>query len=141
MGLCYATLELDYEYIRAVTPFYSIYEIEARNSNGWNKVLSDKGKAATTIRSYWSPRAGGKYVVSGLSIDPSFLSIHLTYRSMSCKQQLVQRWTEQILLGRLAIGNLVVRLVIFQNQTIKGTKVAHFCRTYYVKCLSSSSGN
>ncbi|KAG2154770.1 ATP-dependent DNA helicase [Suillus clintonianus] len=56
LGLCYAQLELDYNYIRAVTPFYSQYNISSRTADGWQKVLGDKSEAAKTIKMYWSPR-------------------------------------------------------------------------------------
>ena len=60
LNLSYAQLELDYNYIRAITPFYSIYDISARTAAGWQRVTSDNSSAAKTIRQYWSAR-GGNY--------------------------------------------------------------------------------
>ncbi|KAG2369391.1 hypothetical protein BDR07DRAFT_1267607 [Suillus spraguei] len=57
LGLCYAELELDYNYIRTVTPFYSQYDISSRTTDGWQKVMGDKSEAAKTIKMYWSPRS------------------------------------------------------------------------------------
>ncbi|KIM75419.1 hypothetical protein PILCRDRAFT_98975 [Piloderma croceum F 1598] len=62
LGLCYAQLELDYGYIRAITPFYSVYELSACSSEGWTKVWADKSTAANTVRKYWSPR-GTSYTI------------------------------------------------------------------------------
>ncbi|KAF9229212.1 ATP-dependent DNA helicase [Gyrodon lividus] len=59
LGLCYAQLELDYNYIRAITPFYSVYDLSSRSASGWSKVLADHSDAAKTIKMYWSPRGGG----------------------------------------------------------------------------------
>ncbi|KAL4242127.1 ATP-dependent DNA helicase [Abortiporus biennis] len=55
LGLCYAQLELDYAYIRAVTPFYSIYEITPRG-NGLTTIMKDESEAAKVIRQYWQPK-------------------------------------------------------------------------------------
>ncbi|KIJ68526.1 hypothetical protein HYDPIDRAFT_24796 [Hydnomerulius pinastri MD-312] len=62
LGLCYAQLELDYGYIRAITPFYSVYDLSARTGEGWNKVLADNSDAAKTIKMYWAPR-GSAYQI------------------------------------------------------------------------------
>ncbi|KAF8846312.1 ATP-dependent DNA helicase [Paxillus ammoniavirescens] len=59
LGLCYAQLELDYNYIRAITPFYSVYDLSSRTADGWGKVLADDSDAAKTIKMYWFPRGGG----------------------------------------------------------------------------------
>ncbi|KAG1749921.1 ATP-dependent DNA helicase [Suillus paluster] len=56
LGLCYAQLELDHNYIRAVTPFYSQYDMSSRTADGWQKVLGDETEAAKTIKMYWAPR-------------------------------------------------------------------------------------
>ncbi|KAJ7706258.1 ATP-dependent DNA helicase [Mycena rosella] len=53
LNLCYAQLELDYGFIRAVTPFYSIYEITPRGSAERASILNDKSREAVTIRTYW----------------------------------------------------------------------------------------
>ncbi|KAG1825860.1 ATP-dependent DNA helicase [Suillus subaureus] len=57
LGLCYAQLELDYNYIRAVTPLYSQYDISSCTADGWQKVIGDNSEAAKTIKMYWSPRS------------------------------------------------------------------------------------
>ncbi|KAF8587332.1 ATP-dependent DNA helicase [Ramaria rubella] len=59
LGLLYAQLELDFNYIRAVTPFYAVYEIRERDSGCWKHVLSDNSDEAKIIRRYW--RSSGKY--------------------------------------------------------------------------------
>ncbi|TBU63841.1 ATP-dependent DNA helicase [Dichomitus squalens] len=56
LNLCYAQLELDYGYIRATTPFYSIYDISRCDENGWSKVLADSSPAAKAIRTYWTSK-------------------------------------------------------------------------------------
>ncbi|KAG1757650.1 ATP-dependent DNA helicase, partial [Suillus lakei] len=62
LGLCYAQLELDHNYIRAVTPLYSQYDISSRTADGWQKVLGDKSEAAETIKMYWSPRSSAHQI-------------------------------------------------------------------------------
>ncbi|RPD55839.1 ATP-dependent DNA helicase [Lentinus tigrinus ALCF2SS1-7] len=62
LNLLYAQLELDYGYIRAVTPFYSIYDISSRNAAGWQKVLSDPSPTAVAIRTYWMTKSNGHTV-------------------------------------------------------------------------------
>ncbi|PCH33726.1 ATP-dependent DNA helicase [Wolfiporia cocos MD-104 SS10] len=59
LGLCYAQLELDYGYIRAITPFYSIYDISAQSPDGWQKVMADDSPLAKVIRTYWRPKGAG----------------------------------------------------------------------------------
>ncbi|KAF5385259.1 hypothetical protein D9615_001455 [Tricholomella constricta] len=61
LNLCYAQLELDYGYLRAITPFYSVYEIAPRG-NGWASILSNKSKVGTAIRSNCRPK-GRKYEI------------------------------------------------------------------------------
>ncbi|GLB36075.1 putative ATP-dependent DNA helicase [Lyophyllum shimeji] len=61
LGLCYAQLELDHGYLRAVTPFYSVYEITPRG-NGWTSILTNKSKVANAIRSHCRPK-GQKYEI------------------------------------------------------------------------------
>ncbi|KAF7310846.1 hypothetical protein HMN09_00627600 [Mycena chlorophos] len=53
LNLLYAQLELDFGYIRAVTPFYSIYEISPRDSTGRSTILNDQSTEAAHIRSFW----------------------------------------------------------------------------------------
>lgn len=55
-------MELDYNYIRAITPFYSVYDLSSRSADGWGKVLADNSDAAKTIKMYWFPRGGGYQV-------------------------------------------------------------------------------
>ncbi|KAH9950424.1 ATP-dependent DNA helicase [Amylocystis lapponica] len=62
LNLCYAQLELDYQYIRAITPFYSIYDITARTDAGLKKIVADKSPVAQAIRRYWT-RRGASYSV------------------------------------------------------------------------------
>lgn len=62
LNLSYAELELDHDYIRAVTPYYSIYDISARTNDGWQKVLSDRSPQATALKSCWTPKGGGYQV-------------------------------------------------------------------------------
>ncbi|KAI0778291.1 ATP-dependent DNA helicase [Trametes elegans] len=62
LNLCYAQLELDYGYIRATTPYFSLYDISAKTPAGWQKVMSDTSPAATAIRTYWRPKGSGYQV-------------------------------------------------------------------------------
>ena len=59
LGLLYAQLELDYGYIRAITPFFSIYDISGRTADGWKKVMADASRAAQAIRTYWMAKGSG----------------------------------------------------------------------------------
>ncbi|KAJ7244723.1 ATP-dependent DNA helicase [Mycena haematopus] len=63
LNLCFAQLELDYGFIRAVTPFYSVYEIIPLNSAGRASLLNDKSKDATTIRNFWRDK-GNKFEIN-----------------------------------------------------------------------------
>ncbi|EIN14131.1 ATP-dependent DNA helicase [Punctularia strigosozonata HHB-11173 SS5] len=58
LGLSYASLELDYGFIRAVTPFYAVYDITLRGGD-FNKVLLDNSAAAKAVRGAWVAKAGG----------------------------------------------------------------------------------
>ncbi|KAI0698422.1 ATP-dependent DNA helicase [Cerioporus squamosus] len=71
LGLLYAQLELDYGYIRAVTPFYSIYDISSRNAEGWRKVMSDSSPAAVAIRTNWMTKGNGYTVDMVLTAERS----------------------------------------------------------------------
>ncbi|KIJ45517.1 hypothetical protein M422DRAFT_227131 [Sphaerobolus stellatus SS14] len=53
LGLLYAQLELDFNYIRAVTPFYANYEIKEKHVGNWDHVLADSSDEASAIRRYW----------------------------------------------------------------------------------------
>ncbi|PBL01411.1 ATP-dependent DNA helicase [Armillaria gallica] len=59
LGLCYAQLELQHKYIRAVTPFYEIYEITFRDAEGMKQVKTDSSKAAKAIRANWQSKTSG----------------------------------------------------------------------------------
>ncbi|KAI0669791.1 ATP-dependent DNA helicase [Trametes maxima] len=59
LNLCYAQLELDYGYIRAITPFYSIYDISSKSANGMQQVMADNSPAAKAIRTHWKSRGSG----------------------------------------------------------------------------------
>jgi hypothetical protein len=61
LGLLYAALELEWGFIRAITPFYSVYDLSPI-STSLAKIKADKSKAASTIRAYWSPKGGGYQV-------------------------------------------------------------------------------
>ncbi|KAI0815051.1 ATP-dependent DNA helicase [Irpex lacteus] len=61
LNLCYAQLELDYGYLRAVTPFYSVYDITIRGNADRQKVLNDDTYYAKLIRQYWSPKGVDSY--------------------------------------------------------------------------------
>ncbi|KZT06011.1 ATP-dependent DNA helicase [Laetiporus sulphureus 93-53] len=64
LNQCYAQLELHHKYLRAVTPFYSVYEISARTDDGWAMVLEDRSPAATAIREHWKcNRKGDTYKI------------------------------------------------------------------------------
>ncbi|KAI0639508.1 ATP-dependent DNA helicase [Trametes polyzona] len=68
LNLCYAQLELDYGYIRATTPFYSIYDISSKSADGWSEVLADNSPAAKAIRTYWVAR-GSAYQVNTVTVS------------------------------------------------------------------------
>jgi len=82
LNLCFAELELDYKYIRATTPFYSVYEMTANARDGWSKVLTDKSPAAVAIRDCWTLK-GSSYLVdvvktaSYSKMDRSELARHI----------------------------------------------------------------
>ncbi|KAI0274720.1 ATP-dependent DNA helicase [Gloeopeniophorella convolvens] len=59
LNLSYAQLELDFNFLRGVTPFYSVYEISSRSSEGWSRVLGCSTPAAKVIKTHWKPRGGG----------------------------------------------------------------------------------
>ncbi|KAJ6575034.1 ATP-dependent DNA helicase [Mycena capillaripes] len=63
LNLCYAQLELDYGFIRAVTPFYSVYEITPRGSAERASLFNDKSKEAATIRTNWRDK-GSKFEIN-----------------------------------------------------------------------------
>ncbi|PIL31850.1 transporter [Ganoderma sinense ZZ0214-1] len=69
LNLCYAQLELDYGYIRATTPFFSIYDISQRDANGWSKVLANSSAAAKAIRTYWSAKGNGYQIDTVLTAE------------------------------------------------------------------------
>ena len=59
LNLCDAQLELDYHYLRAVRPFYSVFDISSRGGDGLSRVLADNTPAAKTIRQYWTTKSSG----------------------------------------------------------------------------------
>ncbi|KAJ7293505.1 ATP-dependent DNA helicase [Mycena rebaudengoi] len=63
LNLCYAQLELDYGFIRAVTPFYSIYDITPRGASERAIILADKSREALAIRGCWRVK-NDKYEVN-----------------------------------------------------------------------------
>jgi hypothetical protein len=71
LGLCYAKLELDpnFGFIRAITPFYSVYDLTERAKGGLTKVIADTSPAGKAITMYWSAKALG-YQVGGLGSGP-----------------------------------------------------------------------
>ncbi|CAL1695603.1 unnamed protein product [Somion occarium] len=62
LNLCYAQLELDYNHLRAVTPFYSVFEINSRTSDGWQKVMSDNSPAAKVVKQYWTSKTSAHVI-------------------------------------------------------------------------------
>ncbi|TFY65149.1 hypothetical protein EVJ58_g2153 [Rhodofomes roseus] len=74
LNLSFAELELDHGYIRAVTPYYSVYDIMARTNEGWQKVLSDKSKQAQALKSCWVPRGTGYQIDMAKAAEYSRLS-------------------------------------------------------------------
>ncbi|KAF7320065.1 hypothetical protein MKEN_00790800 [Mycena kentingensis (nom. inval.)] len=53
LNLLYAYLELEFGLLRAVTPFYSVYEIIPIGENGRSKIMYDNSTDAVTIRTCW----------------------------------------------------------------------------------------
>lgn len=57
LNLLYASLELGKgEYIRAITPMYSNYDLTVHNASA---ILADAGYTAKIIRKFWSPKRNG----------------------------------------------------------------------------------
>lgn len=79
LNLCYAQLELDYGYLRAVTPFYSVYDITIRGNADRQKVLNDDTYYAKLIRQYWSPKGVDSYHVSIQPREKIFLPVLLIF--------------------------------------------------------------
>lgn len=52
--MLYAQLELDHDYLRAITPYYSVYSIYPHH--GWALIAKDTSQAACAIRSFWVPK-------------------------------------------------------------------------------------
>ncbi|KZV77469.1 ATP-dependent DNA helicase [Peniophora sp. CONT] len=59
LNLCYAQLELDFGYIRATTPYYSIYEIHDPSGSGIAYINKASSAAAKAIRTYWRSTSKG----------------------------------------------------------------------------------
>ncbi|CDZ97904.1 atp-dependent dna helicase [Phaffia rhodozyma] len=53
LGIMNAQLELDYKYIRSLTPGYLEYAIQATSSQGWAEVIADRSHEAILIRKRW----------------------------------------------------------------------------------------
>lgn len=64
LGLLYAQLELDpqFKYLRAVTPFPSIYDISMRSEDTRSEVMADPSKEANVIRMSWYSKGSGYQV-------------------------------------------------------------------------------
>lgn len=82
LGLCYAHLELDHGYIRAITPFYSFYEITPLNSS---RIFSDNSQIGKVIRTYWRRKsATGKHEIdivdaaSRAGVDRADMARHIS---------------------------------------------------------------
>lgn len=58
LGLLFASLELQHGYMRAVTPFYSKYDLEPKG-NGLSQMQGETGFVADTLRKNW--KKGTKY--------------------------------------------------------------------------------
>ncbi|KAJ7634230.1 ATP-dependent DNA helicase [Mycena polygramma] len=63
LNLCYAQLELEYGFIRATTPFYSVYEITPRGSAERASLYNDKSNEAKIIRNNWRDK-GTKFEIN-----------------------------------------------------------------------------
>ncbi|CAK5280504.1 unnamed protein product [Mycena citricolor] len=55
LNLSYAQLELEYNCIRAITPFYSVYEVTPLGDR--QRILKDASREAKTIRKYWREKS------------------------------------------------------------------------------------
>ncbi|KAG6912027.1 hypothetical protein DXG01_000275 [Tephrocybe rancida] len=63
LGLSYAQLELEYGFLRAITPFFSVYELTPLG-NGWASILTNRSKVAIAIRSHCRLKGTtGKYEI------------------------------------------------------------------------------
>ncbi|KAI0756886.1 ATP-dependent DNA helicase [Daedaleopsis nitida] len=73
LGLLYAQLELDYGYIRAITPFFSIYDISQRGAGGLQKIMADNSAPAKAIRTYWTSKGSGYTIDMVLAAERSHI--------------------------------------------------------------------
>ncbi|KAJ7585220.1 ATP-dependent DNA helicase [Mycena floridula] len=80
LGLCYAQLELDEHYLRAVTPFYAIYKIVPVDMA---KVRNDKSPAAKVIRDNWEFGKTGYTIDMVAAADKSGFPRHEIARQLS----------------------------------------------------------
>ncbi|TRM60229.1 P-loop containing nucleoside triphosphate hydrolase protein [Schizophyllum amplum] len=55
LGMLYAQLELDYGFIRAITPMYTTYELTP--GVNFQKVMKDSSPAAKAIQTHWKPKS------------------------------------------------------------------------------------
>ncbi|KZT72807.1 ATP-dependent DNA helicase [Daedalea quercina L-15889] len=74
LNLSYAELELDHGYIRAVTPYYSVYDITARTDESWKKVTADQTSQAQAIKSCWTLKGSGYQVDMAKAAEYSKIS-------------------------------------------------------------------
>lgn len=69
LGILYALLELQFELLRAVTPFYSTYTLKP--AQYWTNVTSDKSAAAVAIRKHWKQGTALYTVDVAATVDAS----------------------------------------------------------------------
>ena len=85
LNLCYAQLELDSKYLKAVTPFYSVFDIKSRSAGGWSKVRKESTPAAQTIRKYWKEKR-----TSGSTVRLDLVLLHPELLLTSIKIDVVE---------------------------------------------------
>ena len=57
-------MELDYGYIRAVTPYYSVYDITIRGTQEHQKIIDDDTFYAKIIKQHWRSKGHDAFQVS-----------------------------------------------------------------------------
>ena len=63
LNLCYAQLELESDHLKAVTPFYSVFNSKPRSYDGWSKVKNETTPVAQTIQNNWEEKGTSGYWV------------------------------------------------------------------------------
>ena len=63
LNLCYAQLELESDHLKAVTPFYSVFNFKPRSDDGWSKVENENTPVARTIQNNWEEKGTSGYWV------------------------------------------------------------------------------